>query len=415
MKHMLFVLLIIAAVSVYAQEEDNQAGAEFFGYAEQELAVRWHDDGSVQAGASIDARLKGLWSPNDRLEFIVELDVRGAYGASNPYALYASYGIPITLPEDAHWSADFDHIYGKINMGPLDISIGKQPIAWGSGYAFNPTSRTYSTSLLDSSPEETPGVLAAAASLALSRFLYLSGYLAGQDRSANTAADPAESHPENLPFGAKITGVLGSFDLSASFLRETALRGAGYERRAYAGFDFSGAVGMLGVHGEAALGLPAAAAWGTGPSDFRLERDLELCTGFDFTFLGGVETRLEYYYNGSGAGDTEGYEPAALLDGSALVLGRQYGFVYLERIFADYFTVSIASLANIADGSVLLLPELFWDVMPDFSITMRAVIPLGSGGSEFGGLYPYSAFGLPYPGSMDVMRPGASVAVRLQF
>ena len=43
------------------------------------------------------------------------------------------------------------------NLEKIDIQFGRIPIAWGTGYAFNPTAKTHPVSFLDDLSEETPG------------------------------------------------------------------------------------------------------------------------------------------------------------------------------------------------------------------------------------------------------------------
>jgi hypothetical protein len=139
--------------------------------------------------------------------------------------------------------------------------------------------------------------------------LSLSGYLAFQDRLGQSGASLAEGDFKNLPFGVKATGVIGSFNLSVSFLRET-IRAISYD-------DF----------------IPGFVANRTGPNDFDLERDLEFAVGFDYTIpIISVDTRTEYYYRGEGAKQKEDYNPLLLMSEVSPVLGTSYLFLYTSRL-----------------------------------------------------------------------------------
>ncbi len=283
---------------------------------------------------------------------------------------------------------------------------------------FNPTSPVVPAGGLDPASEETAGILALAPSLALGSRTSVQTYLAFQDRSLRGASTVEEGSPKNLPFGVRIQTVVGAFDLSVSFLREVlweeTLSGtAGFRRRAWLGLDLAGVLGPFGVYGEAALGLPSSVLAGTGPGDFDALRDLEASGGFDWTVPGiGVELRMEYYYRGSGPSRPEEYDPSVLLSGASSVLGRHYLFLYTARTFSDYWTLSLASLANAADGSWILLPGLSWEAKENLTLEAGAVLPFGPEGSEFDGRRDLSAYGL---GTVDLTEASAFASLKLSF
>jgi hypothetical protein len=225
----------------------------------------------------------------------------------------------------------------------------------------------------------------------------------------------------------KAAGVIGSFNISVSFLRET-IREITYDglsslapavvlvpeyRRAYIGADFAGAVWNFGMYGEAALGLPGSVADGTGPVDFNLERDFEFAVGFDSTIpVISVDTRAEYYYRGEGAKQKSDYDPLLLMSGASPVLGRHYLFLYASRLIANYFMVTCASLTNLTDNSWMLLPEITWDAASNLEVKLGAYIPIGAEGSEFDGRYDMSPL---LPGTVDLVKPQIYTSVKLSF
>lgn len=389
------------------------------------------------AGADFRVRLKADWNPSGSLAFRLEAEYDAAYGGANGYARLGHYGIPTYLEsvlaalggpessagdlypyEDLHGSLSIDHAYGRANFGPLDLAFGKMPLAWGTAYVFNPTSRAGPAGGLEPSSEETPGVLALAPSLALGGSGSVQAYLAFQERSLRTASTLEEGNWENLPFGVKLQAVIGTFDLSVSFLREvlweeTLAGTSAFRRRAWLGLDFAGALGPFGVYGEAALGLPSWVLSGTGPADFDVPRDLEVTGGFDWTVPGiRVEVRGEYHYRGSGPARPEEYDPSVLLSGASSVLGRHYLFLYAARTFSDFLTPSLAGLANALDGSRVLLPRITWEAKENLELEAGAVLPFGPEGSEFDGRRDLSAYGL---GTVDLTTPSAYVSLKLSF
>jgi hypothetical protein len=433
MRRLIIVLLLAGlAIGIVAQEEGGTADQEFefgavsegekpdgdgfqiYGYILEKAEIVRNDD-SADAGNTLSVRIKAEWVPSDHLSFVSEFCIAGAYGADNPFAVAKEFGLAVAGMEDEHWSFEADHLYGRANFGSFDFTFGKQPIAWGTSYVFNPTARTCSASSMDYASEETPGVIALAPSFAVGDALSLSGYLAFQDRFQRKTADMDEGDFRNLPFGAKVTGVIGSFDLSVSFIREVLYDeiGAAFRRRAYLGSDFAGAIWNFGVYGEATLGLPDYVAEGTGPDDFDVWRDLEAAVGFDYTFSGiDLETRAEYYYRGVGAEKKADYDPLPLISGESSVVGKHYLFLYASRTFAHYYKLTFATLTNLLDGSWMLLPEIVWDAASNLEIRLGAYVPLGSVGSEYDGTYVLSSLGA---GEVDLIKPQLFVIGRVSF
>lgn len=93
----------------------------------------------AEMGNTLYMRLKGDSEPEDGLHFHFEASYTGSTG--NQIESFA-----------------VDHLWGAAAIGPLDLQFGKMPIAWGTGYVFNPTARTSSSAFMDTISEETPGV-----------------------------------------------------------------------------------------------------------------------------------------------------------------------------------------------------------------------------------------------------------------
>ncbi len=382
-----------------------------YGYLVDYLAVSLPGEGEESdVGNILYLRLKGDFRPENKLSFHAELTYRADLGNQNPYALLSKYGLPgldqSEFPfEDFNQTVSIDHAYGSLNLGRADIQFGKIPLAWGTGYVFNPTARVAHSSFLDNVTEETPGTFALVPSFALSERLALSGYLAFQDKSHGTTAEPEDGDWDRLPWGLKAQAVAGAFDLSVSFLKEVTP-----EREAwYAGADFAGAAGNFGVYGEAALNIPYEAGkfsfYGTS-----WDKLLEACLGFDYTIPGiDLETRFEYYHYGPGATDPDDYDVSEVLSGTKSVQGEEYLFLMLSRVFIDYLKLSTSALINLNDGSFALLPEASYDLLDNFQISAGCPLYFGPEGSEFRGEYEIS--GNP----VDLTVPTFYVKAKLSF
>ncbi len=326
------------------ESEDAAAPFSLYGYLVNFSTINFYTSGfrieEADMGNTLYMRIKGDSEPEDALHFHFEASYTGSTGNQNPLAIYESYGmIPpdSVFEQEAHPYTDFiqslavDHLWGSAAIGSLDLQFGKMPIAWGTGYVFNPTARTAASAFMETVSEETPGTIGLAPSVQLGPGLALQGYLAFQDKNHLTSAALSDGDFNNLPFGAKLQAAAGSFDLSAGFIKEVINSGFSYTRYYYLSGDFAGAVWNFGIYGEASLRFP-----GSG-SSFSLDYSayepldmLELAAGFDYTIPGiDVVSRVEYYHHGPGESSKDLYDNTKVLSGELMVQGENYIFLHL--------------------------------------------------------------------------------------
>lgn len=117
---------------------------------------------------------------------------------------------------------------------------------------FNPTSKAAAVPFLDTVSEETPGTLGVVPSVSfLDGLLSVQGYVAFQEKSHSTSTLGADGNWANLPFGLKLQGIVGSFDLSTSWIKEVLYLSDEdkYTRKHYIEVDLVGAIWNFGVYG----------------------------------------------------------------------------------------------------------------------------------------------------------------------
>lgn len=423
----LFVALGGIAFSVSAQESFYKETFSLYGYVVNFFnANLYADDWRItdsDYGNILYGRLKGDWNPGDNLSFHTELAYQGSVGNQNPYVAYESYGLgssiydgPGTAEEETQYDYPFidfvqtvyvDHLWGSVNLGRFDVQFGKLPIAWGTGYFFNPTSKAATIPFLDTISEETPGTLGVIPSVSfLEGFLSIQGYVTFQDKSQATVPVAVDGDWANIPFGVKLKGIVGSFDLSASWLKEVALTQNGWSRIHYLGADFAGAIWNFGVYGEAALKM-----WDESQEKPAFEYDpvldlLDVCIGFDYLIpVLDIDTRVEYYHQGSGERDKSNYDFSKQLSGEQLVLAQDYLLFYLERSFLDYFNISTVGFLNTNDGSLGFVPEVSGEPYGNFQVGLGAMLFFGPEGSEFDGEYA----------GFDITEPAVYLRCKLSF
>ncbi len=409
------VILTLCSLPLFGQDIFEEEGFELYGYL-----VNYSQAGlGIQEsglGNTLLLRLKGDWSPGTNLAFHTELSYRGSTGGQNPYVIAEKYGAG-SIDQSSYPFRDFnsefsvDHLWGRVSAGSFDISFGKLPIAWGTGYVFNPTARTHLPGVLDPVTEETPGTIAIVPSVAFSNDLALLFYLAFQEKTHKTTAAGSDGEWQNLPYGFKLVAIAGPWDLSVGFIKEILYTGTDYRRSYYIGLDAAGAAGAFGLYGEAAIFIPR----NDYDSDFDFSRygftDLfEACLGFDYLAPGiDLLLRGEYYHQGSGEKSPAGYDIAKVLAGERAVLGEAYLFLSVERIFIDYLTVSLGTLINLTDTSGVVMPLASYDMYDNFQISGGLFVFWGAQGSEFYGEHDLGE------GPFDLTDPALFVRCKLGF
>ncbi len=200
---------LIVAISLLPMALTAQA--EFFGYYETELDVarisgQQYNYGynkmrldltaypaeSVTIGANLNIQRFSGQTTWNVLDFLPERIWKPFLGDSAVF--------PITLPDTLY----LDNVYIRLNFPFFDLTVGKQQISLGTGYAWNPVDIFNRKELLDPTYEQT-GVTALRMELPLADRIGLDLILVPEDSWENSAK----------MIQGKVG--LGSFDLTASF------------------------------------------------------------------------------------------------------------------------------------------------------------------------------------------------------
>ena len=380
--------------------EAEEAAAPFSlnGYLVGFSAVKLYTNGgsieNADMGNIFYMRLKGDFEPEDALHFHFEGYYSGSMGNLSPSALYEDYAI--------------DHLWGSAAIGPMDLQFGKIPLAWGTGYVFNPSSRAASSAFLETVSEETPGTLGISPSVQVGSGIAVQGYLAFQDKNHLTTTG-ANGNFDNLPFGIKLQTAAGAFDVSAGFIKEVINDGSVYSRYYYLSSDFAGAVWDFGVYGEASLRFPGdGGSLSLDYSGYNLSDMLELAAGFDYSIPDlDVVSRLEYYHHGPGESSKDIYDNEKVLSGEIMLQGEDYLFLLIEKVFLNYLTLTAGGMVNLNDFSAVIYPGISYELYSNFLISMGGYIFAGKTDTEFGGEYG--------PLDMDMTEPAFYVRMKLSF
>ncbi len=260
----------------------------------------------------------------------------------------------------------------------FDLYAGRQPLAFGSGRAVNPTDilAPYPYGTIDT--EERRGVDALRLKVPAGEMGELdAGWLPGSDWSPAGAAGFLRAR--GIAAGADIK-------LVSVVFRENLMAGADIERHL----------------GGAMLRAEAAQVWAGSFGD-RESRDdfFRLTAGAEYNFqlLDGTDAWLEYHYNGAGAGEPAGYTAlagrTAYREANVYLLGRHYLAAGAGAALSPLVYAGAGVLVNLDDRSFYATPSVEWNAADDIYVAAGVLLPSGPH-ARFDGsaAVPASEFGL---------------------
>ncbi len=344
-----------------------------------------------EAGAEAETRLIFDSKPESGVRFRAEGGLRWSYGGSSEAAVafdarLAAPPEPADLPPgtDLHRVVFLDQAYAEAALGRADLSFGVVPSAWGTGYVFNPTSRTAPPVFPEDATDTAPGALGTALRLGLNTGFSAEAYAIAEPRLRSTVPAIDELAADSFPFGAKVQFRSDAVDVSASFLRE--LMTADSDAAYWVGADAAGFLGSVSWYAEAALRLPGDG--GSSASDWNMPNETEACAGLSWTMGGlGATFRSEAAWFGTGAGAAGDYDTRALLAGTRALLARRYLFAQLEKEDpeAARWTVSGGTLVNLDDFSAALIGEAKFSPLLSVELSAFVYAFIADGDGELGG------------------------------
>jgi hypothetical protein len=268
--------------------------------------------------------------------------------------------------DDEHF---VNHAYVALAPGPFEIIVGKQYLTWGAAWVFNPTELFRPKRLLEPTYErEGVGALAAKLPLgSLSDVLVAFVPDGGFDESGKVFR--ARHHVRGFDISALVGEVHESPAPTA-----IGIPALPTERRFIVGGDVSGELFGLGVWAEATWSDHAGSKW------------VEATVGGNYTLRDGTLLLLEGFYNGRGAWD-DPYPLSQWLgrfSGNYRSLGKGMLYGHASRPFGQLLTLGMSGLANVGDGSGVLIPSVSYAFAENVDILFNGLLYLGPDGTEFG-------------------------------
>ncbi|MBL6974127.1 MAG: hypothetical protein ISR64_00205 [Deltaproteobacteria bacterium] len=280
---------------------------------------------------------------------------------------------------------DIDRYFVGFSAGPVDVTIGRQPITWGSAWFWKPTDRFSPFSPMDVDADVKRGVDAV-------RVEVFTGQTSNLDLVATFERHPGTDRKYWFHAGARFRMTLGGYDLALSAARFQLADEANW----MVGLEFSGDIQKVGFRGEAAFNyMQDSGDW-----------DIEAVIGLDYHFPFKLTLAGEFFFNGYGASSPGGYDeylmgPATCrqaISGTALApigafcnrmkgerlergesfqIGRYYLGITATQEVHPLVNLTLSAITNFRDPSSLLILGLRWSVIQDVRLTAGIMVPLG--------------------------------------
>ena len=280
------------------------------------------------------------------------------------------FGLQRDLPPTTYWRASDTYIDGRDGYGEhrlhrasvtwsgddVDLRIGRQRIAWGTGRFFSALDRFNPFSPTSLERAERPGVDAVLAEFRPGALSNASAVFVPQ-RSPGSSVGALRWH-DNAG-AADYSLMIGQF--AGASVAESVV-----------GADLATQVGDAGLRAELAIVRAAG----------RIRS--RVLVGMDRAIGDKVTVGAEIYRDGSGAARRKDYDYVALFAGRVQTLARHYLGVFGDVEITPLVKLTVDLIANLDDGSHVISPSLSWSLRPDIDLSFGAQRFAGRNGSEYG-------------------------------
>lgn len=379
MKRYIFIILlplmVFGQVDIFGYyegeiDQERVSGETYnYGYNKLRVDLKGIPDDNVTIGANLNILKYDNATTWNLLDFFPKKVWKPIFQPENLPKEYWIYEFPYTLTDTLY----LDNIYLRANFKNFDMTVGKQQISLGTGYAWNPTDIFNFKQLLDPTYEQT-GINAVRIEIPF-----------GNRSGLDVIYSPSIDWNNSTKMIQYKTG-FGSFDLIATFAQYKWVR-TNFD---YSTFIFDEATIDRSLMGGALVGEIAGVGIWTEGAWNQLDGDedyYEIVAGTDYTFENGLYILLEYLYNQNGTSNFTDIDLNHFLqyfNGETHSLMQQYLFNYINYPLADLIQLSMLNFANLDDNSAAINPQLTWDIFQDVSVSFMFSYFVGKENSEFG-------------------------------
>ncbi len=286
-----------------------------------------------------------------------------------------------------------ERLYVDFTGEKVDIRVGRQAVNWGSALIFHPTD-VYAEVIASEPWKERKGVNAVRANIALgdhnitalatmdddlSAFEIAAANDDGADDEVGEGFPLYEDLPVSIAAKATVRAAQTDFSLVANY------RPSGDY---FVGADLRGTLGVGwwvegGWHGEAeapevVAGIDYSMPWGDRfyvAAEYRYDGTGEADPDdYDYGLrAASVELPYDCEFSTFGSTPTEGQEPRT-------TLGQHYVDGTVNVAFLDRYGIGVTAIANVADGTGLLVPDASVTIGDRLALHVGAQVPFGEEG-----------------------------------
>lgn len=268
------------------------------------------------------------------------------------------------------WShAEIDRLYFDFQKNKLQITIGRQRVAWGTSWVWNITDLFNPLSVLDFDYEERPGQDAIRLQ-----------YFVDEISRVDFAFSPATTGKNSI---LALQYSLNKWDYDFYFL------GALRSEQLLGGIAWAGDISGAGFRGEATITerpekyFITPAIIGYNKPEFS-KTQFSGVLSFDYTFPNSFYIHSEFLYNNLGS-----IRNAKLFSTDAQnwgMLSPARFSVYQEFAYniSPLVRSTIFAIYNPDDKSVVIMPNIIWSAIENLDLSFVALLFDGSEPSEFG-------------------------------
>lgn len=334
-------------------------------------------DASVMGIAVNRLRLNLSYAPSDALSFALAYDFTPR--VQDPL-LFSQSPFAVGVASSDYRVADFDALIYPIEEEPVgsvgiyhnldraslqfstdfaDISIGRDAIAWGSARIINPTDivAPYTYDQLDT--EDRVGVDAIRVRIPMGVMGEVdTGYIFGNNFDFGKSA---------IFLRSQLNAVETDFSILLLEFQENLL----------VGLDVTRGIGGAGSWLEMAYVFAKPFDDESSTSDNYLRTSI----GLDYSFGGETYAFIEYHFSGAGAKNPKNFltnlEQPAYTSGGVYLLGRHYLAPGFTHQLTPLISFSGQMLFNLSDPSILVTPQIAYNVAEDIHLSVGGFISVG--------------------------------------
>ena len=373
MKRLLIIFLLVSTLfagpdwfGYYEGEGDlgQLRGASlYFGYNKLRLDMDTSPSDNIRISADIVCK---RFNGQTELNFLDFLDAkfRPVLPSADGSGLDTLTEIPYSLRDTLF----IDDMFLEFHHKYFDLTLGKQQIAPGVGYAWNPTDIFNLKDIMDPTYENT-GISALRLSIPLANRLTVTGIL-----------QPRQTWDETVQYYQIKIGS-GQYDLSALYGRsqysQTGLFGAKIQTHDLYGFNLEGELFGWGIRSEVAVHR-------LNYANDHLKYEYVL--GTDYTLENSLYLLAEFYHNDLGARENQTTLDDYLFyySGERKSINRNYLFALAMYPLGDLLDFSLFGIINLDDRSAVVAPQLTYRIYQDVELSLLGSCFVGDRNDEFG-------------------------------